>query len=83
LFFKEYLGERGKRGSILQNRCRSSISTPWCLQSLTHTRFGGLDSKIAPGRDEGERGATGVERGCGQTVKGVKKLTAVKRVFIP
>jgi hypothetical protein len=42
-----HLGERGERTSILRNRCRSSISTPWCLQSLTHMRFERLKMKIA------------------------------------
>jgi hypothetical protein len=37
---------------------------PWCLQSLTHTRFCGLDSKIAQGLDGEEREATGEEGGA-------------------
>jgi hypothetical protein len=50
------LGERGGEASSLQIRCRSVFSTPWSTQSLTLTRFGWRDFKIALGRGERERG---------------------------
>jgi hypothetical protein len=55
-----YLGERGDKTWILWNLSRSLISTPWGLQILTSTRFGGLDVEIA---QESEKEATG-ERGA-------------------
>jgi hypothetical protein len=48
-FLKIYLGERGEKTSILRALSRSSISTPWSLQSLTLTRFGRWKVKIAQG----------------------------------
>jgi hypothetical protein len=48
-FLKIYLGERGEKTSILRDLSRSLISTPWSLQSLTHTGFGRWKVKITQG----------------------------------
>jgi hypothetical protein len=61
-FLKIYLGERGRETSILRALSRSSISTPWSLQSLTLTRFGRWKVRITQGLGWGGREATGRER---------------------
>jgi hypothetical protein len=58
-FLKIYLGERGRETSILRALSRSSISTPWSLQSLTLTRFGRWKVKIAQGLGWGRKGGDG------------------------
>jgi hypothetical protein len=65
-----YLGKREEKTSILRTLSRSLISTPWSLQSLTLTRFGGWRVKIAHGLGW-EDGRRREEEGLGQTVKRV------------